>query len=247
MTPIVGIPACSKAIDQMPQYATPVPYVEAVMAAVGAVPVLIPPIGEAALTLLDRLDGLLLTGSHSNIEPWHYGVAASATPGRHDPARDTTVLPLIRATVGRGLPLLGLCRGLQELNVALGGTLHQELHTLPERMDHRGDSSDPELRYRPRHPVTLTGTLARIIGRERITVNSSHGQAIDRLATGLAVEAAAPDGTIEGVRLVTSGSFVLAVQWHPEWHFAENAASQALFAAFGEACRSWIADTRRAA
>ncbi len=217
------------------------------MAAAGAIPILIPPIGEAQLALLDRLDGVLINGSPSNVEPSRYGVAESLTPGQHDPARDATTLPLIRAALDRGVPLLAICRGIQELNVALGGTLHQLVHEIAGRRDHRAGPGSYDEKFGPKHIIRLSGHLARIVGGAEITVNSLHEQAIDRLADGLVAEAVAEDGTIEGVRAVHAPGFAFGVQWHPEHRCLEDAASQALLRAFGDACRSWRDGIRRAA
>ncbi len=247
MALFVGIPLCAVEFRGQPQHATPSRYGDAVIGGAGALPVLLPPIGEAALDLLDRLDGLLLPGSPSNVQPAIYGCDEDLTPDRHDPARDATTLPLIRAALARGLPLLAICRGHQELNVALGGTLHQQLQDVPGRADHRGGPGTLEERYRPKHAARLSGGLAGIIGTAAIEVNSLHEQAIDRLATGLVVEATAPDGTIEGVRVADAPGFAYGVQWHPEWRFAEQPASVALFAAFGAACRAFAGAMRRAA
>ena len=246
MTLIVGIPACTKQIDELVQHATPARYGAALMGAADALPVLLPPVGEGLLAMLDRIDGLLLSGSPSNVEPHRYGGGDSETPDRHDPPRDGTTLPLIRAAIARGMPLLAICRGIQELNVALGGTLHQRVHTLPGRMDHRSGPGTMEHQFRLKHPVTLSGQLARIAGATEIMVNSLHGQAIDRPAEGLVVEAVAPDGTIEAVRVASAPGWAFGVQFHPEWHFAHDAPSRAIFAAFGEACRAF-AGVRRAA
>ncbi|OZB41120.1 MAG: peptidase C26 [Acidiphilium sp. 34-60-192] len=221
MRPIIGIPACTKIIADLAQHATPARY------------------GAALIACADRLDGILFNGSPSNVEPGRYGVDEDATPAEHDPARDDTTLPMIRAALERGMPILGICRGMQELNVALGGTLHQEVHQLAGRLDHRAGAGSREMRYGAKHPVSLTGQLAEISGEATIMVNSLHGQAIDRLAPGLIVEAIAPDGTIEAVRVTDAGSFALAVQWHPEWQAAAFADRARLFAAFGAACRAF--------
>ena len=240
MTPIIGIPACLKLTGETLRHDTPARYAEAA-AAVGLGVAMIPPLGPGQSALLDRLDGLLLPGSPSNVHPSLYDGGESRTPDLHDPARDGTVLPLIRAAVARRLPLLAICRGIQELNVALGGSLHQAVHDLPGRLDHRGGPGGMAARYRPKHAVALTGGLACLFGAGSITVNSVHGQAIDRPAPGLAVEAVAPDGTIEAVRLPDAG-FVIGVQWHPEWRMTENADSLALFRAFGDACRRIVTE-----
>ncbi len=240
MTPIIGIPACLKLAGETLRHDTPARYAEAA-AAVGLAVAMIPPLGPGQSALLDRLDGLLLPGSPSNVHPALYDGGESLTPKQHDPARDATVLPLIRAAVARRLPLLAICRGIQELNVALGGSLHQAVHELPGRLDHRGGPGEMAARYRPKHAVALTGGLARLFGAGSISVNSVHGQAIDRPAPGLAVEAVAPDGTIEAVRLPDAG-FVIGVQWHPEWRMTENPDSLALFRAFGDACRQIVTE-----
>jgi putative glutamine amidotransferase len=244
---IVGIPACNVEVRGHPQHATPARYGAAVMGASGAMPILIPPVGEAQLAVLDRLDGLLLSGSPSNVHPSVYEGGESETPDWHDHGRDQTILPLIRAALDRGLPVLAICRGIQELNVALGGTLYQQVHTVPGRIDHRGGEGTQEQRYRHKHSVALSGRLARIVGAEEIMVNSLHGQAINRLAPGLVVEAVAPDGTIEAVRVENARGFAQGVQWHPEWRYAEDAPSIAIFQAFGAACREFRQGIRAAA
>ena len=239
---IVGIPACAKRLGplgaEMPFHQTPARYAQAVLGCVGALPVLIPPLGEAMLGLLDAVDGLLVPGSPSNVHPSHYADGDSETPDLHDLERDHTTLPLIRAAIAAGIPVLAICRGIQELNVALGGSLFQRVHLRPGMSDHRGGAGAHEVRYGPRHPVSVSGSLARLLGAERIEVNSLHGQAIDRLGAGLMVEARAPDGTIEAVAMPSAPGWLLGVQWHPEWGFAANPHSVAIFTAFGEACRT---------
>ncbi|MDE2319829.1 MAG: gamma-glutamyl-gamma-aminobutyrate hydrolase family protein [Rhodospirillales bacterium] len=241
---LVGIPACTKLIAGYIQHATPARYGAALMRGANALPVLIPPEGTEMLPLLDRLDGILFNGSPSNVMPTLYGVDYDATPDAHDAERDATTLPLIRAALERGMPILCICRGLQELNVALGGTLTQEVHILPGRMDHRGGDGDNEFRFRLQHEVELCGELAEISGARTIKVNSLHGQAIDQLAPGLVVEAVAPDGTIEAVRVEAAKSFALAVQWHPEWEVANFPDRLRLFEAFGKACADYAANGR---
>ncbi len=244
MTILVGIPACARVLNGHLQHATPARYAAALMGGSGAIPVMIPPIGEAALAVLDRLDGLLLPGSPSNVHPSHYG-ADSLTPEMHDPERDGTSFPLIHAALCMDLPVLAICRGIQELNVALGGSLHQQVHDVPGRLDHRGGPGTKPEQYRPKHDVALQGRLAAIAGQGSIRVNSVHEQAVDRLAPRLAVEATAPDGTVEGVR-VEGATFALAVQWHPEWDYAADPHSVALFRAFGDACRARISQRKAA-
>jgi putative glutamine amidotransferase len=237
MAPIVGIPACTKLINGHVQHATPARYAAALLGGAGALPLLIPPMGDVELGVLDRLDGLLLNGSPSNVEPARYGADQDLTPNAHDAARDSTTLPMVRAAIARGIPVLAICRGIQELNVALGGTLFQQVHLQPGRMDHDAREDLIEDQYLPRHPVTLAGGLAGLIGTDRIEVNSLHEQAIDRLADGLVAEAWAEDGTIEAVRVKDATAFAYGVQWHPEWRFAEFADRLALFQAFGQALR----------
>ena len=174
MDVIVGIPACAVEVNGHPRHDTPARYAEAVLGGAGAVPILIPPLGEAELAVLDRIDGLLLPGSPSNVHPHQYDGGDSRTPELHDPARDATTLPLIRAAIARGMPVLAICRGIQELNVALGGTLHQQVHELDGHMDHRGGPGTLEQRYGPKHPIALSGELALIVGAEAIMVNSLH-------------------------------------------------------------------------
>jgi putative glutamine amidotransferase len=242
---IIGIPACTKLIAGYIQHATPARYGAALIQAAGALPVLLPPEGEMMSAVLDRLDGILFNGSPSNVAPMRYGADFDATPEFHDPARDATTLPMIHAALERGLPLLFICRGMQELNVALGGTLFQEVHNVPGRMDHR--AGEGEQRFALKHEVELTGQLARISGATRIQVNSLHGQAIDQLAPGLAVEAVAPDGTIEAVRVEGAKNFALAVQWHPEWEVTHFQDRKLLFEAFGAACAAYRDGIKKAA
>jgi putative glutamine amidotransferase len=236
---IVAIPACAKTLSDMPFHQSPARYAQAVLGGVGALPVLIPPLGEKMLGLLDNLAGLLIPGSPSNVHPSHYQGGESETPDFHDLERDHTTLPLIRAAIARGLPVLAICRGIQELNVALGGSLIQRVHAREGFLDHRGGPGPHETRYGPKHPIAVTGHLARIVGAATIEVNSLHGQAIDRLGEGLVVEARAPDGTIEAVAMPSAPGWVLGVQWHPEWAFTRNPHSIAIFSAFSDACRSW--------
>jgi putative glutamine amidotransferase len=241
--PLVGLPCCTRLVGEHPTHWVGDKYVRAVSDAAGAVPLLLPALGDriAVADVVAQLDGLLLTGSRSNVEPHHYEGAASEPGTLHDPERDALTLPLIRAAIGAGLPVLAICRGIQELNVALGGTLHQRVHELAGRLDHRAPEGDAARRYaHTAHAVALTpgGVLERLAGARELVVNSLHGQGIDRLAPSLVVEAAAPDGQIEAVRHADA-AFVVGVQWHPEYRVMENPFSRALFAAFGAACRAW--------
>lgn len=217
-------------------------YARALLDAADALPLVIPSLAEELRVdeLLERLDGLLFTGSPSNVEPHHYAGPPSVPGTLHDPARDATTLPLIRKAVARGVPVLGICRGFQEVNVAFGGSLHQRVHEVPGYLDHRDDESQPlDVQYGPAHEVTLEpgGLLRALADSERVRVNSLHWQGIDRLGEGLLVEARAPDGLIEAFRVGQASGFALAVQWHPEWKVMSNSFSRALFAAFGAACR----------
>ena len=244
LTPLVGLPTDRKLIGPHPFLATGEKYVRAVVEGAGATPVLLPSLhGLDPDRWLARLAGLLLTGSPSNIEPHHYDGGPSWEGNLHDPARDATTLALAPRAIAMGLPVLAICRGLQEVNVALGGSLHQKLHEVPGLQDHREDTQAPlELQYGPAHEVVLApgGLLAAAAGAGRATVNSLHGQGIARLAEGLVVEATAPDGLVEAYR-GTGPGFLLAVQWHPEWQVASNPFYLAIFRAFGEACRAWAA------
>ena len=203
--PLIGIPACLMLDEGFGFHRVGDKYVTAVLDGAGGLPVLIPALGPRLerAALLARLDGLLITGARSNVEPHHYGGGPPPEGSPNDPARDATILPLIREAIAAAVPLLAICRGIQELNVALGGTLHQEVHALPGRLDHRSDKSvPPQERYGDVHAIALTpcGMLQALLdGAAEIRVNSLHGQAIDRLAPGLVVEATAQDGTIEAV------------------------------------------------
>src|SRR3954452_11147104 len=253
--PLVGIPSCIRTIHERGFHTVSEKYPEAVIEVALCLPVLIPAVGPKTdcTALLERLDGLLLTGSPSNVEPHHHGGAAGMEATLHDPDRDATTLPLIREAVRRDMPVLAICRGIQELNVALGGTLHQRIFEMKERFNHRRRRRDmtTEERYAPSHPVTLTpgGRLMDLIGAPEIMVNSLHGQGIDLPAPGLLVEAVAPDGQIEGVSL-PGARFVVGVQWHPEYRAAENPMTRELFETFALACRATgpqNATSRRAA
>jgi len=241
--PLVGVSACRVARGPATAHSVGDKYIDAVVEAACALPVVIPAIGEslAIEALLDRLDGVLLTGSPSNLDPALFGGGQRPPSDPADADRDATTLPLIRACIASGVPLLAVCRGIQELNVALGGSLFGRLHEQPGRFDHRSDKTVSYAeRYRPRHPVALRpgGLLAGLFdGAAAIEVNSLHGQGIDRLAPGLVVEATAPDGTIEAVTMAAAAGFVLAVQWHAEWRAGSIEQHRRLFAAFGAACR----------
>ena len=213
-------------------------YVDAVRLA-GALPLIAPPMQAQHLgDLLDGADGLLLTGSPSNVHPSHFGQAVHDTTLPLDPDRDAWTLPLIRLALQRGVPLLGICRGTQEVNVALGGSLHQAVQEVPGLNDHRdGDSDVLDEQYAPAHRVDVVagGLLHQITGLTGFDVNSLHGQGVARLAPGLRVEAMAPDGLVEAFSLPTTPAFNLCVQWHPEWQAAANPVSMQILRAFGVA------------
>lgn len=244
VTPLVGVTSCLKSRDEVHFHSVGDKYVDAVVAGAAAVPVLIPAIGERLDPdeLLDRLDGLMVTGSPSNVDPSLYGGPPAREGNEADPARDATALPLIIHALAKGVPVLCICRGLQELNVALGGSLHQHVQELPGRLDHRSDKTKTfKERYGLAHPIALTpgGALQALFeGAPRIEVNSLHGQGIDRVADRLVVEAVADDGTVEAVSVRDAQGFALGVQWHPEWQVLENPWSRRLFAAFGAAARA---------
>jgi putative glutamine amidotransferase len=240
--PVIGIPVCVRELDEQSFHVVGAKYIAAVADAAGGLPVLLPALGNQwnFKDLASRVDGLLITGSPSNVAVHHYGGAPDRPDSPQDPARDATTLPLIRAALDADLPLFCICRGFQELNVALGGSLHTEVHNVVGRTDHRSPKGSFESRYGPRHAVKLTknGVFAQILGKDEIQVNSLHWQGIDRLADGLTVEGVAPDGTIEAVRATAARNFSLGVQWHPEYRATENPDSLALFQAFGKAARA---------
>jgi putative glutamine amidotransferase len=251
--PLIGIPANARregnsGIDaRIERHWVSEQYIRAVVDGAGAVPVLLPALGEELATspTVERLDGLLFTGDRSNVEPRHYDGPPARPDTLQDPRRDATTLPLIRRAVDEGIPLLAICRGHQEFNVALGGTLHQHVHEVPGMADHRAPLGQPtEVRYAHAHAVHLVpgGLLERLAGAPEAQVNSLHGQAIERVAPGLAIEATAGDGVVESVRVPDSRAFALGVQWHPEWFVADwgvgrDPFAQAIFAAFGVAAR----------
>ncbi|HEV7716137.1 MAG TPA: gamma-glutamyl-gamma-aminobutyrate hydrolase family protein [Steroidobacteraceae bacterium] len=245
--PVIGLPADRRMIGAHPFHAVGEKYLIAVAQAAGALPLLIPALGDLVSVdeILEVVDGLVFTGSPSNVEPLHYSGPASAPGTLHDPARDATTLPLIPEAIARGVPVLGVCRGFQEMNVAFGGTLHQKLHEVPGFLDHRDDESQPlDVQYGPVHDVTLEpgGLLRALAGTDLIRVNSLHSQGVDRLAAPLVVEARAPDGVIEAFRVKNAVRFALAVQWHPEWKAMSNSFSRALFEAFGASARERFAE-----
>jgi putative glutamine amidotransferase len=240
--PVIGIPADRRMLGAHPFHVVGEKYLTAVLEAADAVPLIVPALAAKFRLeeLLDRLDGLLLTGSPSNVEPHRYGGEPSDPGTWHDPERDEVTLPLIPRAIESGVPLLGICRGFQEMNVAFGGSLWQKLHEVPGNLDHRDDPKLAlEQQYAPAHDVILEpgGVLRRLAGTDRVKVNSLHSQGVRELGKGLAIEARAPDGVIEAFRVQAAPNFAIAVQWHPEWRVGGNPFSRALFAEFGAACR----------
>jgi putative glutamine amidotransferase len=241
--PVIGVPADRRLLGKHWFHCVGEKYLAAVADGAGALPLVVPAFGDRLELelLLERCDGVLLTGSPSNVEPHRYDGPPSAPGTWHDPERDATTLPLIPRAVAAGLPMLAICRGFQEFNVAYGGTLHQRLHEVPGLLMHKEDETlSLEEQYGPAHEIELTpgGMLARLAGRDRIRVNSLHSQGIDALGDGLLVEGRAPDGVVEAVRVADAPGFAVAVQWHPEWQVLGNDFSKALFAAFGDAARA---------
>jgi putative glutamine amidotransferase len=251
--PVVLVPACNRVLGGHPFHVVGRKYVDAVRLA-GALPLVVPHAGPDELDdWLALADGVLLTGSPSNVHPRHFGEPVRDASLPLDPERDDWTLPLVRRVLARGMPTLAICRGAQEVNVALGGTLHQAVHEVDgpagRHHDHRADDDDPiEVQYGPAHTIRTVagGLLARIVGDGPITVNSLHGQAVARLAPGLRAEAHAPDGVVEAFSAPDAPGFNLCVQWHPEWRAADNPVSMKLFGAFGSALRDWQCTRRRA-
>jgi putative glutamine amidotransferase len=240
--PVIGIPSDRRMIGPHPFHAVGEKYIAAVVQAADCLPLLIPVL-ETPLDvteILMRVDGIFFPGSPSNVEPERYAGPASVPGTLHDPHRDATTLSLIPRAVAAGVPVFGVCRGFQEMNVAMGGTLHQRVHEVEGFADHREDKQQPlDMQYGPAHEVMLEpgGLLLQLAGSDRITVNSLHSQGVDQLGPDLAVEARATDGLVEAFRVKSAPSFALAVQWHPEWKVMSNPFSQALFNEFGRAAR----------
>ena len=246
MRPVVILPSCRNSVFDETGQTVLDSYLDAVSCGAGVLPLVIPCPQACESGDMERIlglaDGILLTGSPSNIEPRHYG--GPIFPGTlHDPARDALTLQLARVAVARGIPLLGICRGLQEINVALGGSLHQRVHE-SGFTDHREPSGPPDRQYGEAHVVEVVagGRLFDIVGQPQLIVNSLHWQGINGLPPGCRIEARAGDGLVEAISFGEPGSFGLAVQWHPEWRWRENPASVALFAAFGAATRKHAAE-----
>lgn len=216
----------------------------AVATVCGATPLIVPSVADLASTddLMAACDGFLFTGGRPNVHPDEYGHEPTEAHGEFDRDRDRVALALIRACVARGQPVLGVCRGFQEFNVAFGGTLHPEIRDLPGRMNHRMPPDGTlEEKFAMRHIISLTpgGVFARVFGSDEVLVNSLHGQGIEEPGERVVIEGYAPDGTAEAIHIRGAPGFALAVQWHPEWNAAADPVSRPLFEAFGRAVAGW--------
>jgi putative glutamine amidotransferase len=244
--PLIAVAADYKELDGYRWHAAAETYLRAIIVGLGGIPLIVPSLGAEVDfdALLDRVDGVLLPGAKSNVHPSRYGEAPTPANEPYDLKRDATTFPLIKAAIARGVPLFAICRGFQELNVACGGTLVSEVQELPGRHDHRAPASDDQsVRFSIRQDVAVApgGALAEIVGEGTKRVNSLHRQAIGRLGENLAVEATAPDGTVEAVRVRNARGFAIGVQWHPEYWVESDETSAKLFAAFGRAVRAHMA------
>lgn len=240
--PLIAVTSDIRDIDGNNWHATPSEYITALAEVAEVTPVIIPNLREKIDhdALFSAVHGLLITGSRSNVHPQHYGQAATEQHGPFDPDRDATTLPLIRAAIERGIPVLGICRGLQEMNVALGGSLANDIQELDGKKDHRAPvSTVRDERYAISHPLEVIKDtcLSAILESAVINTNSVHRQAIDSLSDKLSAEAVAEDGTIEAVSVKDAKDFALAVQWHPEYWVHSDAPSAKIFRAFGDAVR----------
>jgi putative glutamine amidotransferase len=239
--PVIGIPCDHRMVGAHAFHMVGEKYINAVRDGAGALPFLIPVLPQTILArdILESVDGLFFTGSPSNVAPKNYSGPAPREGVLQDEYRDATTLPLLKAAIANGTPIMCVCRGFQELNVALGGTLYQHVQEVPGRMDHRENKDAPlDVQYGPAHDVTVHGgLLAKIVSEKTFKVNSLHSQGIDRIATGLHADAIAPDGQIEAVSMPGAKGFLFAVQWHPEWKWRDNPQSRAIFSAFGDAVR----------
>jgi putative glutamine amidotransferase len=243
--PLIWLPACHRNLDLNDPggYSVLADRYALAVTALGLQPVLFPMAeAEDVPCLLDLVDGVLLTGSPSNVEATHFGATALATD-LLDPRRDKLTMRLVRESLERGVPLFGVCRGLQEMNVALGGSLHQTLHQQHGMLDHREPADEPlEVQFAERHDVLLEpgSQFAHWAGGTRARVNSLHGQGIQRLGEGMVAEAHAPDGLVEGVRIAGARAFAYGVQWHPEWHHEQHPFYERTLQAFAGACREHL-------
>jgi putative glutamine amidotransferase len=243
IAPFVGLPADTYESHGFLFHSLGDKYVRAIAEVSKCTPLMIPSIIDAVHLdeLLNPFDGILMTGAVSNVHPPHYGEEATTDHEPYDHARDAMTLKLIRAVIDRGIPLFCICRGFQELNVVLGGSLETELQKGEGRLDHRAPKSDDtDVRYGLKHAIAITpgGMLERVIGKRETMVNSIHRQGIKKLAAGLNAEAVAPDGIVEAVSVKGAKAFAFGTQWHPEYKATSNPDSVKLFEAFGDAVRA---------
>lgn len=250
--PLIAVTGDVRHFDNYTWHASPQTYLEAAVGVARVIPLVVPAFGERidVDSILDQVDGVMATGSKTNVHPQHYDVEPSVAHEPFDEARDATAIPLLRRAVERGVPLLAICRGFQELNVALGGSIATEIQELEGKLDHRAAvSDDQKVRFRIHQPVHVKpdSCLASIVGAGKVKVNSLHRQAIERLAKGLDVEAVADDGTIEAVSVRDAKALAIGVQWHPEFWAKEDASSTAIFEAFGDAARHHMFQRRHPA
>ncbi|MEM9431810.1 MAG: gamma-glutamyl-gamma-aminobutyrate hydrolase family protein [Pseudomonadota bacterium] len=243
--PLIGVTANAHRInDTYDAQVTGTRSLEAVYEAAGCWPIMIPGLGGAASTeeLLDLLDGLVLTGARPNVHPEEYGEGDDGRHGPFDRGRDAVTLPLIRAMVAAGKPVFGVCRGIQEMNVAFGGTLHPEVRDEPGRMNHRmpPDEKDATIIFRKRHKVRLAagGAFAKLYGSADLLTNSLHGQAVWTAGERVVLEGWAEDGTVEAISIAGARRFALGVQWHAEYEPVEDPMHRRLWEAFGEDARA---------
>ncbi|MCK2182576.1 gamma-glutamyl-gamma-aminobutyrate hydrolase family protein [Halomonas getboli] len=240
--PLVGVIACRREVEGHPAHMVTDKYLSA-LREYGLEPVVLPvweDLDAAGVTpLLARLDGLVLTGSYTNVEPARYGAERAPENTRDDRHRDAAAMAWVPAALDLGLPLLGICRGFQELNVAFGGSLHQAVQSVPGMFDHREPAGDRAAQYAPAHELSILpgGRLAALHPETVSRVNSLHQQGVDRLGEGLTAEARAPDGLVEAISVTDAPGFTLAVQWHPEWQPREHPLYDAIFRGFAAACR----------
>ncbi|MBM1309337.1 gamma-glutamyl-gamma-aminobutyrate hydrolase family protein [Sulfitobacter mediterraneus] len=243
--PVVGIIGNSYLLnDQYPVHAGGQMNADALAEVAGCMPLIIPsdPKHVSVAELLEVCDGFLLTGGRPNVHPEEYGEDATEAHGDFDRARDAIVLPLVRACVERGQPFLGICRGFQEVNVAMGGTLYPEIRDLPGRMNHRMPPEGTiEEKFELRHDVTFTegGVFHELMGAPVVRTNTLHGQGIKHAGQRIVIDGHAEDGTPEAIYVEGAPGFTLAVQWHPEWNAAGDPVSRPLFSGFGGAVRQW--------